>query len=668
MKKTLFILSALFAFTKSLSGQDFPFGSVTNDELDMKKYAKDTSAHAVVLQEFGKTTMGIVTDENIRLIFEYHVKIKILDNKGFDNGTVELLAYNFNEDADTYEKIEEITGTTYYKDEDGTTKKIDLDNSKIYTSKEGKNYFTYKFTMPGMRSGSVIEYKYRIISPYWDNFHPWYFQSDIPKVYSEYEAHIPAYWRYNISLKGGLKLNKNAVSVERKCLMINSGGGPEAQGADCSVFNYAMYDVPALINEDYMTAPKNFLAAINFELADYTNPYTGVHVNETKQWKDVDNTLKGYLFFGGQLKKKGFFKDRIASVIAGKTDDLSKGKAVYAYIQKLFKWNGGYGKYSDDGISTAVDKHTGNDADINMSLVDALNAAGLNASIVLLSTRDHGKISSLFPVISDFNYVIAKLDIGDQSYLLDATDQLLSFGLLPLRCLNDKGRVFSIDKPSNFIDLNTPQKEKTTRTLDFTLQENGSLKGTLVDYATGYDAYKKRVAIKKFNTTDEYVEDVNSRSPSVKVLTSEITNVDSLDKPVIEKYELEINITDKLNGKSLAFNPFFWDRTEINPFRLAERSYPVDLGMQQDERMVLTIHLPGNYTVEGPPKTAGLSLPDNGGKFVTEYLQGENSFSFSHTIQLNKPVYGPEEYPYLKEFFNKIIQSEKADIVLKKKL
>jgi len=36
-------------------------------------------------------------------------------------------------------------------------------------------------------------------------------------------------------------------------------------------------------------------------------------------------------------------------------------------------------------------------------------------------------------------------------------------------------------------------------------------------------------------------------------------------------------------------------------------------------------------------------------------------------IQFNKGIYSADEYPYLKEFYNKIIQSEKAEIVFKKK-
>jgi cell fate (sporulation/competence/biofilm development) regulator YlbF (YheA/YmcA/DUF963 family) len=36
-------------------------------------------------------------------------------------------------------------------------------------------------------------------------------------------------------------------------------------------------------------------------------------------------------------------------------------------------------------------------------------------------------------------------------------------------------------------------------------------------------------------------------------------------------------------------------------------------------------------------------------------------------MQLNKSIYAKEEYPYLKELYNKVIQSEKAEVIFKKK-
>ncbi len=660
MKKPSLILALLFMLAKTASPQDFAYGTVTGSEMDMKNYAKDTSAHAVVLQEFGKSRIDAVSDDNIKLRYQYHVKIKIFDDKAFYEGTVQIPLYN-NSDYDSYETVEDIKGVTFYKDDNGVTQQIELENKKIYPEKVNKHLSYYKFAMPGLKKGCIIEYQYTVESPYFENLRHWQFQWDIPKVYSEYEVHIPAFWVFNASLKGKLKLTKNKGDLEPKCF--------EFHGAysDCSLLDFGMADIPAFIEEDYMTSPKNFLSAINFELAEYTDLFTGAKTKLTKEWRDVDYQLKTEPDVGGQMKRKGLFKDKIAPVIAGKTDDLDKAKAVFDYIKKLYKWNNTYGIYSVDGLSKAIDTRSGSVADINLSLVAALAAAGLNSSAVLLSTRDNGVVNTLYPVLGDFDYVVASVAIGDHNYLLDATDPLLPFGMLPFRCLNDKGRVLSLDKPSYWIDLNLAQKETTSRSFDFTLQDNGKIKGTVTNYYIGYKAYEKRKEIKKFNTTDEYVEDLNARLPKFKILKADITNLDSLDKPLGEQYEVEISLFDKTSSDRLIFNPFFMDRIVKNPFKLNERSYPVDWGMPSDERFNLTMHLPAQYVVEKQPQITSVALPNNGGRFLSSYEAADNTFTFSNVIQFNKSIYSSEEYPYLKEIYNKIIQAEQAEMVFKKK-
>ena len=659
MKKTSLVIFILSLIYKVSLAQDFPYGSVTDEELNMKGYSKDTSAHAVVLQEFGRAKIGLASDDYLKLRFEYHVKIKIFDGKGFEHGTVEIPVYTGD---DSYESVEDITGVTYYKDDNGVTQRAELEHKKIYPVKQSKHWSNYKFALPGLKNGCVIEYKYTLESPYFkETLHSWYFQSDIPKVYSEYEVHLPAFWNYNASKKGFLKLTKNKADIEPKCF--------ESHGAscDCSLLVFGMSDIPAFIEEDYMTSPKNFISAINFELVEYQNPYTGVKEKITKEWKDIDYQLKKEPEVGGQIKRTGLFKEKMAPVVAGKANDLEKAKAVYAYIQKAFKWNGHDQIYSYDGLSKALDAHSGNVADINYSLVAALNSAGLDASVVLLSTRENGIVNTLYPVISDFNYVAANVTIGDKNYLLDATDPLLPFGMLPLKCLNDKGRVFSLDKPSYFIDLNLPQKESETHAFDCTLTEDGKIKGTMINYYAGYKAYEKRKAIKKFNSTDEYVEELNSRLPRYKILKSEIIGLDSLDKPLSERFEVEIKEYNKGMDDAVSFNPFFLDKIENNPFKLTERLYPVDWGMPSDERFILTMHLPSQYSIEKPPQLMNVALPNNGGRFLSSFVPGDNMFTFSNVIQFNKSIYSSAEYPYLKEIYNKIIQVEKPEINFTKK-
>ena len=659
MKKNLLLLVIVLMSTY-VRAQNFAYGQFNIDELNMQKYDKDTSAHAVVLNEFGDARIALNGNHEFRLIFTYHIKIKIFDGKAIDKGTIEVRTYRG--DADSFESLDSVKGVTYYI-EDGNVSRAELDAKKVYTTKENKYYNITKFALPNVRNGSVIEYSYQLESSYFfNNLHTWEFQGDLPKINTEYQVHIPLYFKYKASLRGSRKFTKELFETEDNCTIINKESNP------CQVITYGMSDVPAFITEDNMTSPKNFLSAVYFELEEFTDPYTFKKQQVTKRWTDIDDQLTTNEYFGSQLKKYALFKDKIKPVIADKRGDLEKAKAIYAYIQKWFKFNNYYGILSGDGIRKAIDTHTGSVADINMSLVVALNAAGIKAETVLLSTRDHGAINTTYPGITDFNYIVAKANVGDKSYLLDATDPLLPFSILPLKCLNDKGRVFGIDKPSYWIDLSsTTQREAETYNFNLTLREDGKITGTIIHYSAGYDSYLKRCEIKKFNTSAEYVENLDEHLPKLKILKSEILNLDSLNLPLTEKYEVEINAFDDLNHEQLSLDPYFLNKTTINPFTLAERDYPVDWGMPSDTRYMVSMHLPVQYKVETGPVDRAISLPNGGGSFTTNFTATANGFSFSNVITLGKSIYDPSEYRYLKDLYNKIIQAEKEDIIVKKK-
>src|ERR1700744_513338 len=108
MKKYLLLLS-LSLITAISKGQDFDFGTFKTEDINMKKYDKDTSAHAVVLLEHGRCEIARTGDDDINLVYNYHVKIKLFDKSAFESeGTIELPYYVTN--GQTGEQIDELKG------------------------------------------------------------------------------------------------------------------------------------------------------------------------------------------------------------------------------------------------------------------------------------------------------------------------------------------------------------------------------------------------------------------------------------------------------------------------------------------------------------------------------------------------------------------------------
>lgn len=653
--KRLLLLCLIMSSFLLLKAQDFPFGELDHDAINMTHYDKDTNAAAVVVREFG-TTRFLHDGSKIR--HRYHVRIKVFNSERFTKGDVVIPLYQGS--TTKYETVDNIKGVVYYPSPGGGISKTELDKKSIIREKTAAHLELVKFAMPSIVDGSVIEYEYEIESPYIFNYRPWQFQWDIPKIYSEYVAFIPAVFVYNVSLVGSLKLDKSDAKVKKECFQ------PGAHRIDCSELTYAMNDVPAFIEEDYMTSPKNFISAINFELSEITR-LNGAKEKITREWTDVDDEMKKHHLFGKQLRRNNVFKKVLPSILTGAEDDLQKATAIYSYIQSHVRWNKRYGMFADEGVKGTIENRVGNVADINLSLIAALNAAGLEAESVVLSTRDNGVVHKLYPVISDFNYVVARINIDGEQFLLDATDPLLPFGLLPMRCMNGEGRIMSMDEPSEWIDLVASQKRSDVYLLELSLQSDGKIVGSVKNYKLGYAAYYQRHEIKEFNSLDEYVDDKDENLRNIKIVDYNISNLDSIDQTLEEAYEVEIAAFDSLSHDQLFFNPFFMDKLTDNPFKLSERTYPVDLGAPINTRIIISLSLPDNYEIASKPQDIVMALPNKGGRFLNKIEVRDNKVQFSQSMELEKSVYHPAEYPALKELFNQIIQLQKTDIIFKKK-
>ncbi|MEE1944410.1 transglutaminase domain-containing protein [Pedobacter sp. KR3-3] len=655
MKKILIGIVLCFLSLHSFA-QNFEFGAVTHADFDFDRNTIDSNANAVVLKEYG-TTSFYLDDATGRLvlIFEYHTRIKINNKEGFKQANI-VIPIHKSDGAE--ELILDLNASTFNRNQSGFVQS-QMDKKAMFTENRSKYVSLVKFTLPNIKEGSIIEYSYRLQTPFLFNYRTWEFQSDIPKVYSEYVAFIPGNYNYNVSLRGFYKLSDQKSEISKECLRLS--GTP----VDCSKMTYIMKNIPAFVEEDYMTAPSNFRSAIYFELADVI-AMSGAKQSLTKTWRDVDYELTNDKNFGSQMKRKDVFKDLIPTLTKDAPDELSKAKAIYNYIKKQIKWNNYYGKYSEGNIKAVLENRSGNVADINFSLIAALSAANLDAEAVILSTRENGTVNKLFPVISDFNYVVAKVNIDGTSYLLDASEPLLPFGLLPLRCINDQGRVINLKKPSYWIDLKASQKSVTNYVLIGKLEADGKIKGTITTTTYGYDAFNKRKEIKRYNSIDEYVEKIDESMPKFSINKHQILAVDSVEKPLVEVYEVEFAAHNGASNNQLYINPFFINKISKKPFNLNERTYPVDLGSASDQKISVMISLPGKYEMLEKPKDIAIALPASGGRYIIQSDMVDDKLTVNQILQFNKAIYSPEEYLYLKEFYSKIIQNQKTDVLLKK--
>ena len=663
MKKIYIFLLLLFC-SRSLQAQsgDFPFGAATHQELDIKKYEPDTSAMAVVLNEFGEARFT----DNVSIIFDYHVKIKILKKEGLKQGTFEIPLYK---NPDVYNEQESwlsLEAATFNK-ESNKIIETKFDAKNFILEKFDKNFNVAKFALPDVRVGSVIEIKYSTESPYYFQFHRWEFQSDIPKVRSEFWSMIPANFTYSISLRGFYKLSKSTLEIAHGCFLMPGAGttGYTSPRSDCTLAKYTMENVPAFREESFMTAKSNFLSAIYFELSEVIRS-NGAKITYAEEWKNVDQKLKENEYFGTKIKKaRKMMEDIVAPLVASENDQLKRAQIIYDYFIKRYDWTGEIQKYSAEDVKKIYDSRKGSSADINLALIGALQSIGLNADPVLVSTRNNGTPFKLHPQRSDFNYVVSSLKIGDKLYLLDATEPLLPFGVLPTRCLNDQGRLVSKDE-SQWVDLKPTQKQKSLISMDLKLDDKGAIEGEMKIQFFGYDAFDERKSFKKAGSQEEYLNQLAKKLNGLAINNLEIQNTDDVTKPFITKMNIR-TIDDQPSANLVYINPFMFERYDNNPFKSSERLYPVDLGAPIETSYFINLEFPEGWVVDESPSNNAFVLPNSGGKCIVNVSTFNKKIGLSFILNLPKSVYTSEEYHYLREFFARIVQIQQSQFVLKRK-
>jgi hypothetical protein len=608
------------------------------EELNMTVYDKDSTANAVVLYEYANRYPDQSGDGFTTTYYYY--RIKILNKASFNLANININLYGG-------KKIRNIKATTYNLNKTGVISKNSIKEKDVFTIKEGTKWVTKKFTFSNIKVGSVIEYSYTVVSPY--TVRDWTFQSNIPKIKSEFDVLIPGRRNYNMRIIGLLKLDSYKPTIDRNCAYLQ---------AKCVAYSFGMDNIPAFKEEEYMLSKKNYISRIVFDLKS-------VGSNElTNTWKIADKTLKNY-FLNNQTSKKSFFKKRLPETILETANKLERAKKVYAFIRNHYTWDERYWGKTELKLRKSFDKKTGSVAEINLSLYNALKAAKIDSYIVMLSTRDNGVPTDLYPIINDFNYLIVKVVIDGKEYFLDASDKYVHFGQVPFKCLNGRARVMDFKNESFWQEITIPKKTDITIKTLLSMDAVGEFSGSLLIKRTGYSASKARQVITE-STENSYLESFEDSNANLLVEDYKNYNLTQLENSLTEKLKIKLeNEVENLNN--IRFNPFIIATKKENPFKLKERNYPIDFGYPSKYTYTASITIPENYEITNLPKQIGLKLPNNGGSLILKTLHKDQKIDVYLKLETNRSIFSPNEYHYLKEFYKQLIEAESSYIQLKKK-
>jgi len=666
------IITFTFLFTVFfIKAQNYKFGKVSKEELTEKIYAKDSSAFAAVLYRNISISYDYVQSAGFQVITNVHERVKIYNKDGFDYGTIAERLYQSNNGDESLSGLKAYT----YNLENGAIVKTKLKNSDTFSNELSKYYKEEKFTMPNLKEGSVIEYTYKLVSPFSYSIDEIVMQYDIPIKKQEIKIGIPEYYSFKKNIKGYLTLNPVQNSRSKKINFTNrartgnsltssSGTSYSTSSVDYSVIidEYNMVNVPALKEEPYVNSMNNYRSTINYEI-QYVRFPNEIGKSYATTWESVVKTIYDSDNFGRQLDYKGYFKDDLALVLKGKTNEAEKALAIFSFVQQRMSWNDYIGKYTDEGVKSAYKKKSGSVADINLILVAMLKEAGLNANPVLISTRNNGV--PMFPTRDGFNYVAASVKLNGEVILLDACNKFTEPNILPTMAVNWFGRLIEEDGSASMVQVVPNKVSKKTITLNINLKANGDIEGKERETYSSYYAYLFRDKNHGVSE-DDYLEKKENNTNGMEISNYEIKNKDVLGKNIVESFDFFMENQSDVLGDKIYFSPLFFKVEKENPFKLEKRDYPIDFVFPWQERFMINIKIPEGYEITSVPENLRLALPNQAGGFIYNVIKTDSGIQLMVDVKINQAIIPPHEYYSIKELYKNIIEKETEKVVLSK--
>lgn len=477
--KTYPFLAVFICLCVNTAAQEYSFkyGKITPDELRMTLYEPEPDAPAVFI--YDDTDIHYSFGNSIQLLCYRTVKIKVFKDEGVKWGDVAIDFGNYQLSKEGVSRID----AAAYNLVDGKTVKTQLKRQNIFEEVLDEHTKRLKFSIPEVRAGTVIEYRYLLTSDFIGQIPDVDVQHAIPVVRSTAQISIPEYFTHHIHTRGYLTL-----PVKKE---LENGGAAGFSGFSYTNTKYIcnIDRVPSLRKEPYVWHLDDFRAGLEFEINGLEIPGS-LYKSFTRTWADVYESLDRSEFGvtpTSAIPSRTKWRPSWHETPTTSAGSCTKSSNSYSPASA---WDGTYRLTPESSPHAAVDKGRGDSGSINFILAAALRDAGFKPEIILLNPRSAGRLPLTHATDRIRTFVLrTKLKSGETVYL-DATDLHSDVNVLPTQLLVDHARLYSPEHPfENWINLSSPAQSVVLSQITARLTEEGELECTETDTETNQAAY-----------------------------------------------------------------------------------------------------------------------------------------------------------------------------------
>ncbi|MBC7948362.1 MAG: DUF3857 domain-containing protein [Chitinophagaceae bacterium] len=617
------------------------FGVIDIADLKLQICSFDPAGPAMKLFDVQDIEFYIFSNA-FKLQTERRVRIKIFNAKGYEHANIKVPYFSKRGVA----KIKLLRAIIYNLDESGKIVSQELTKKDFFKQKAMDNLGMVNFTFPGLKPGSVIEFSYTRIENNFTRIMPWLVQDQIPVAYTSTSILTPIAARIEKKLWG-------LDSIQHTTELLRAGNFRKTTFFKENIYSFSP--------EPFMSSFNDNLMKVSFMLIPISNFFIDFITSKPESvWRFVGNQLLTSNDFGGQIKKK----------IQGTQPVIDSAKAIHSIRDRIFFLyetvrkripEKGEQTFIPGNLDEAWSSRAANTAEANLILINLMQHAGISAFPLLVSTRENGKVNMQYPNVGQMNGVDVLAADSTSVYILDASIKHQSPQSPPANVINRNGYLLH-NKEMRWIlvDDNRPLIRQITH-VQASLNVEGKVEGTAYNTFHDYSKFNMLDTVDESGTAKEI-----QKSPSLINIISETKENAGIDgQPLLQTASFIYE--PSRTGEFYFINPSLFIPNRDNPFIIDSRKTDIDFGSNQEYTLKFNISIPAGFDKVSLPASFTVRAPDSSFIFRRRVFAEEGAIAIQQTFEIKKPSFLKDEYPGIKEFFDRVYALMKEEIVLKKK-
>lgn len=509
-----------------------------------------------------------------------------------------------------------------------------------------------------IRRGMLLKVSYSITLPYDEKLPAWRFQAVYPTEHTEFRMNMPEAVNMQAVLAGTFTLDINNTRETARQMHLNG----EMQPAKVRETEYQFNQLPSWRGEAYSGNSATDMEHLSMYISSVS---TGGDVKKGLGARQVNKIVEelsvraDYLpRLSAELPIKSDYDKRIRSL----TNEQEKLARIYDLVRRQLTWDG-RDSLSARPLAKVWLEKKGNSTEINLALIRLLTEYGYEATPLLVSTREHGRVDTMATALADFDRTVAHVRMGDSAVILDATARYYEYPMIPASLLNSWGLLVSTD-PHRWVYI---QDKKTSYRNNVILLghltgDSSYLTNVYVN-STGY-AKAEHVTIYERDSLRGIRDYFERGNKALRMKHFIVANewVDTL--PLAQEFDIRIPPVKNDNLYGIIPTPFAVPDTL---FTLgSERKSPVNFGYRQQYDLVSEFSFPERYEIYLLPNNVQISAVNGNVHFEREFHNSTTNFSLKQSLVIDKTYFTVPEALELAKFLRKIENLQKQQVVLKR--